>query len=118
MKTIATILLGLILLVPVWAKDQNVLTIHDLQLGCEAWARRDTPAETTLDILHSSETGGYIVGFTDATPDLDPPRTQVEVIDAVCKYIDLHPALWKLPRNTGLLVILHDLYRKPSKEPK
>jgi hypothetical protein len=52
----------------------------------------------------------------DATPGLDLPETHGELMDAVCKDIDLHPATWKAKTNVGLLVILHNLYGKPSKE--
>jgi hypothetical protein len=115
MKTIATILLGLILSVPVQASED---TVHDLHLGCEAWARIATPAENKHDVMLGASTHGYIAGFAAATPDLDLPATHGEVVDAVCKDIDLHPAMWKLPQATGLLVILHNLYGTPSKESK
>jgi len=118
MKTIAMILLGLILSVPVEASEE---TVHDLHLGCEAWARME--AHTYDDVVLGATTAGYIIGFVEATFPIaslshDLPKTNGEIVKAVCKDIDLHPAMWKHRKNVGLLVILRNLYGKPSKESK
>jgi hypothetical protein len=125
MKTIAMILLGLMLSAPVEAGEE---TIHDTHLGCEAWATIGIPAESGRDVVIGPGTGrdavrgagtfGFIAGFAAATPGLHLPKTHGETVDAVCRSIDLHPAMWKLPQTTGLSLILHDLYGEPSKESK
>jgi hypothetical protein len=123
MKTITTILFGLMLSVSAWAGAPHSLqTVHDLHLGCKAWTKMDTDSKPSVeyvnDVIDGFQTFGYITGFVDATPGLDLPHTAGEVLDAVCKDIDLHPALWKSRTDLGLLVIIHNLYGKPSKESK
>ena len=119
MKTIAMILLGLILSVPV---EASKLTVHDLHLGCEALARMGDLLNyqaMLADAIPGADTHGYIVGSAEATPGLHLPTMQDEVVDAVCKYIDLHPGMWTLPANTGLQVVFADLYYvKPKKGTK
>jgi hypothetical protein len=70
------------------------------------------PDQVTVTMLgNSSYLLGYIAGFTDATPDdLDLPKTQGELRAAVCKYIDLHPEIWKLKQGDGVRLALRALY--------
>jgi len=101
--------------------EASKLTLHDLHLGCEALARMGNLVSYQAmlgDAIPGAETHGYIAGYADATPGLHLLTMQDEVVDAVCKYVDLHPAMWKLPQGAGVLIILHDLYGKPSKGSK
>lgn len=123
MKTVATILLGLALCSPLLAQSEP--TVRDLHLGCEASQRVTAlPDKTTYtqqlvdDITKGSHAVGYIVGWVDAmnyenSPiTANAPQTTGETVDAVCKYIDLHPELWSRSRGRGLVLVLTALYGK------
>jgi hypothetical protein len=124
MKTIATILLGLALCSPVLA--QSSPTVRDLHLGCEAWHRVMLLPDKTQytqqlvdDVTNGSHAVGYIAGWMDAMTMEDAainahsPKTVGETVDAVCKYIDLHPELWTKERGPGLVIVVTALYAKP-----
>jgi hypothetical protein len=108
MKAITTTLLGLILCTPGWAVDMAKLQgIHE---GCELRARRQH-LHSPADWFEIGRTVGFITGFSEATPLVHPLPAQVEEnLDAVCKYIDLHPEIWSLWRQEGMKLVLTMLY--------
>jgi hypothetical protein len=114
MRTAAMILLGLVLHAPLWA--QQDVTMRDARADCGALARTKafqdnlTNNPTWLaDLGRSNFIAGYIEGFVDALPDIDPTKTS-QSVDAVCKYIDGHSEIWKLPRAKGLQIVVRTLY--------
>jgi hypothetical protein len=124
MKSIATILLGLVFCSLVSA--QSPPTMRDLHLGCEAWQRvMALPDKTKYtqqlvdDLTNGGHAVGYIAGWVDAmnyenSPITNnAPQTVGDTVDAVCKYIDLHPELWSKDRGRGLVIVLTALYGKP-----
>src|SRR5713226_3614853 len=108
MKATAMTLLGLMLCAPVWAIDMAKLQgIHE---GCELRAKRQH-IHSPADWFEIGRAVGYITGFSEATTLVHPlPENVEENLDAVCKYIDLHPEIWSLWRNEGLKLVLHTLY--------
>ena len=116
MKAVATILLGLTLCPSVWAIDMQ--TIHGIHQACE---QRPTGNQgehiiSTVEWYSVGVVDGYIEGYAEATSGLQGvPDTFGELHDAVCKYIDLHPEIWKLSRYKGMDLVLHTLYgRSPN----
>jgi hypothetical protein len=124
MKVVATTLLGLTLCVPAPAQDIVHKTIRDIHTGCGAWSRMMAVSKTSnapatqkdiADAIDGNATMGYISGFVEATPiestpGFDPPKTTGDAVDAVCKYIDLHPEIWRLSRAQGLTIVVRALY--------
>jgi hypothetical protein len=125
MKGVATNLLGLALLCSALSAQDTVhKTIRDLHTGCGAWSRMMALSKTSsapatqkdvADAIDGNATMGYISGFMEATaiegtPDSDLPKTAGDAVDAVCKYIDLHPEIWKLSRPQGLKIVVRALY--------
>ncbi len=114
MKAIATTLLGLMFCASVWAQPTitTITTTRDIHDICEARARRETSDEALIQ--HAYDSGyllGFVTGIAAATPTvLDLPETQGELKDAVCKYIDLHPEIWKLTQADGVNLALKALY--------
>jgi hypothetical protein len=108
MKIITTTLLVMTLCAPVWAVV-STKTIHGIHEGCELRSKQDLSG---ADAIVIGWIQGYIVGYEEATPSSlhGTPETQGEIVDAVCKYIDLHPEIWSLSRPEGLDRVLQALY--------
>ena len=92
-------------------------TTHDIQLGCEARARvLHTTDPSSDDLNRANFTLGFIQGFVDATiaagPNFDFPDSMDATTDAVCKYIDQHPEIWKLDRMRGMASTVMALYKR------
>jgi hypothetical protein len=112
-QVIAIVLLGLALCFPAFA--QNEETIADLHADCQS----------------SNEVKrAYAVGFISGVAFMANyvskgslekgslwPKTKGGIADAVCKYIDLHPAIWAEEATVGVLTAVNDLYL-PSKRDK
>jgi Ssp1 endopeptidase immunity protein Rap1a len=65
---------------------------------------------------------GYIAGVTDEMNDLanvgmdfDWPKTNGEVVDAVCQYFTLHPEQWSSDAASGVHLAATALYKKKGK---
>jgi len=108
------------LIAPAWGK-----TLRDIHLGCEARQRvmaqpgsANVTDQSVLDTIASAETIGYISGWVDAMASLDSevsansPTTVGETVDAVWKYVDLHPELWSKDRGRGIATVVTALYGK------
>jgi hypothetical protein len=107
MKSLATILLGFTLCSPCWA-EWNMHSIHE---GCELRSKIDTSKGLTpSDGFKAGLTSGYITGYAEATRLKHRAPTVGELLDAVCKYTDLHPEIWNLPPAEGLNTALDALY--------
>jgi len=44
------------------------------------------------------------------------PKTKGGIVDAVCKYIELHPEIWALEATVGVLTVVDDLYLPSRRE--
>jgi hypothetical protein len=108
------------LVAPAWGK-----TLRDIHLGCEARQRvmalpgsAKLTDQGVLDTIAGSETIGYISGWVDAMSSLDSeisansPNTVGGFVDAICKYVDLHPELWSKDRGRGIATVVTALYGK------
>jgi hypothetical protein len=65
---------------------------------------------------------GYIAGVTDEMNDLvnvgmdfDWPKTNGEIVDAVCQYFTLHPEQWSSDAASGVHEAATALYKKKGK---
>jgi hypothetical protein len=101
MRMAAVILLELVLCTQLIA--QQSATIRDARTDCGALARimasRDNVTNNPRwldDLGRSNFIAGYIEGFVDALPNMDSSKTG-QSVDEVCKYIEEHPEIWKLP---------------------
>ena len=108
---IATLLLGLGLCVP--AFGQNEETMADLHTDCQS---------------NSEVKRAYAIGFISGVAfmanyiskgslEKEPlwPKMKGGIVDAVCKYVDLHPEIWAQEATLGVLTVVDDLYL-PSRQ--
>jgi hypothetical protein len=65
---------------------------------------------------------GYIAGGTDEINDLagvgmdfDWPKTNGELVEAVCHYFTLHPEQWSWDAASGVHLAATAMYKKKSK---
>jgi Ssp1 endopeptidase immunity protein Rap1a len=65
---------------------------------------------------------GYIAGVTDEMNDLagvgmgfDWPKTNGELVDAVCQYFTLHPEQWSWDASSGVHLAATAMYKKKGK---
>jgi len=115
MRFLIAALLFATLSTPVMTRRE--VTIHDARSDCGALARtmaahsNETANPTWLDDFgRANFISGYIQGFVDAIPDVDHSKTSGSV-DEVCKYIQEHPEIQDLPRDQGMKVVVHAVYR-------
>ena len=102
----AALLFGLALLVP--AFGQNLQTVSELHAGCQS-----------SDVAIRAYAIGFISGVAFTANYMSKgtlekqalwPKTKGGIVDAVCKYIDLHPEIWAEEATLGVLGVVNDLY--------
>ena|SRR5579863_10563073 len=108
----AGVILVLILGLCVAALGQNEGTVGDLHTGChsENLAKR---AYAVGFVSGVALTANYM---SKGTLEKQPlwPKTKGQIVDAVCKYIDLHPEKWAEEASLGVLEAVNDLYLPSS----
>lgn len=113
-RAIAIVLLGLVLCIPALA--QNKETIADLHSDCRS----------NNEVKHA-----YVMGFISGVAFMANyvskgtlekqstwPRTKGVLVEAVCQYIHLHPAIWGEEATVGVLAAVNDLYLPSEREKK
>jgi len=113
-RAIAIFLLGLALCFPAFA--QNEETIADLNTDCQS----------NNEVKHAYAMG-FISGVAFMANNVSKgslekqatwPRTKGVLVDAVCQYIHLHPAIWAEEATVGVLTAVNDLYLPGRRERK
>jgi len=106
-----------------WAGSLTVRTLHNYCLelpDSRNAARGDLKSvAAATDAMYLQ---GYIAGVTDEMAslagvglDFDWPKTNGEVVDAVCQYIDLHPEQWSWEAASGVHLAAAAMYKKKGK---
>jgi hypothetical protein len=104
----------------------NVATVGQLHKKClelpdaENASRGDLKSvAAAVDTMYLQ---GYIAGVTDEMNGLvdvgmgfDWPKTNGEVVDAICQYFSLHPEQWSWEAASGVHLAATALYKKKSK---
>jgi hypothetical protein len=105
-RALAIVLFGLALCFPAFA--QNEETIADLHTDCQS----------NNEVKHA-----YAMGFISGVAfmanyaskgslekEATWPKKRVVLVDAVCQYIHLHPAIWAEEATVGVLTAVNNLY--------
>jgi hypothetical protein len=110
-SVIAVVLLGLALCFPAFGQSQE--TLDDIHADCQS-----------SDAVKRAYVIGFISGVAFMANYISKgnmekealwPKTKFGLVDAVCKYIDLHPAIWAEEATVGVLTVVDDLYL-PSRQ--
>lgn len=106
-----------------WAGPATVGNLHNhcLELpDAQNAARGDLKSlKAAVDAMYLR---GYIAGVTDEMNDLagvgmdfDWPKTNGELVDAVCQYFTLHPEQWSWDAASGVHLAAAAMYKKKSR---
>jgi hypothetical protein len=111
---IATILVGLALCFPAFAQDDG--TIDDLHTDCQS--SNEVKRAYAIGFISGVAFMANYVSKGSLEKQTLWPRTKGGIVDAVCKYIDLHPEIWAEEATVGVLTVVDDLYlpNKPAKK--
>ena len=113
-RAIAIVLLGLALCFPAIA--QNEETIAELHTDCQS-----------NDEVKRAYATGFISGVAFMANFVSKgslekqakwPRKKGVLVDAVCQYIHLHPAIWAEEATVGVLTAVNDLYLPSGRDEK
>jgi len=106
-----------------WAGPTTVRTLRNYCLelpNAKNAARGDLKGiAAATDTLYLQ---GYVAGVTDEMAslagvglDFDWPKTNGEIVDAVCQYFELHPEQWSWEGASGVHLAAAALYKKKGK---
>jgi hypothetical protein len=110
----AIVLLALALCAPAFA--QNEETIDDLHPDCQS--NNEVKRAYAMGFISGvAFTANYVSKGSLERKTLWP-KTKGGIVDAVCKYIDLHPEIWAAEATLGVLTVVNDLYlpNTPAKQ--
>jgi hypothetical protein len=106
-----------------WAGSMTVGTLHDYCLelpDAKNAARGDL--KSVAGGVHAIYLQGYIAGVTDEMAglagvglDFDWPKTNGEIVVAVCQYFALHPEQWSWEAASGVHLAAAAMYKKKGK---
>lgn len=106
-----------------WAEPLTVRTLHNycLELPDAKKAASGDP-KSIKAAVDSMYLQGYIAGVTDEMNDLagvgmdfDWPKTNGEIVDAVCQYFSLHPEQWTWEAAGGVHLAATAMYKRKNK---
>ena len=103
---IAAALLGVALCLP--ALGQNEETLADIRTDCQS--TNEVKRAYAIGLISGvAFMANYI---SKGSLEKEPlwPKTKGGIVDAVCKYIDLHPEIWAEEATVGVLTVVDDLY--------
>ncbi len=110
-SAIAMILLGTALCLP--AFGQNEETIADIHTDCQS--NNEAKRAYAMGFISGVAFMANYISKGALEKEALWPKTKGAIVDAVCKYIDLHPAIWAEEATVGVLTVVDDLYL-PSKQ--
>jgi hypothetical protein len=104
--TTAIVLLGLALCFPAFA--QNEETIDDLHTDCQS--KNEVKRAYAKGFISGVAFMANYISKGSLEKQTLWPRTKGGIVDAVCKYIDLHPEIWAEEATVGVLAAVDNLY--------
>jgi hypothetical protein len=112
-SAIAIVLLGMALCLP--ALGQNDETIADIHTDCQS--KNEAKRAYAMGFIFGVAFVVNYISKGSLEKEALWPRTKGGIVDAVFKYIDLHPALWAEEATIGVVTVVNDLYL-PSRQGK
>jgi len=112
-RAMAIFLLGLPLCVS--ASAQNQETIAELHTDCQS--SNEVKRAYAMGFISGVAFMANYVSKGSLEKQATWPKTKRVLVDAVCQYIHLHPAIWAEEATVGVLAAVSDLYL-PSRQEK
>jgi hypothetical protein len=113
-RSIATVLLGLALCFPAFA--QNGETIADLHIDCQS--NNEVKHAYAMGFVSGVAFMANYVSNGSLEKQATWPKTKGVLVDVVCQYIHLHPAMWAEEATVGVLAAVNDLYQPGRRDKK
>ena len=113
-RAIAIVLLGLAMRVPAFA--QNEETIADLHSDCQS--NNEVKHTYAMGFISGVAFTANYVSKGSLEKQVTWPKTKGVLVDTVCQYINLHPAIWAEEATVGVLTAVNDLYLPSGREKK
>ena len=95
---------------------QNEETVADLRTGCES--KNEVKRAYAVGFISGVAFMANYVSKGALENDVSWPKTKGAVVDAVCRYIELHPEIWAQEATVGVLKVVDDLYLPSRQEGK
>jgi hypothetical protein len=108
---IAIVLLGLALCLP--ALGQNEETTAGIHTDCQS--NNEVKRAYAVGFISGVAFMANYISNGKLEKEAVWPKTKGGIVDAVCKYIDLHPEMWAREATVGVLDAVSDLYL-PSRQ--
>jgi hypothetical protein len=105
-RAIAAVLFGLTLCFPAFA--QNEETIADLHADCQS--NNEVKHACAMGFVSGVAFMANYISKGSLEKQARWPKTKGVLVDAVCQYIHLHPAIWAEEATVGVLTAVNDLY--------
>jgi hypothetical protein len=127
MKTIGMFFMGVVFsLLGATQNAQAGVTVGQLHKKClelpDAKNAAGGDLKSVAAAMDTMYLQGYIAGVTDEMAglagvglDFDWPKTNGEVVDAVCQYFTLHPEQWSWDAASGVHLAAAAMYKKKGK---
>jgi hypothetical protein len=112
-SAIAIVLLGLAVSFP--AFGQNEETLADMRTDCQS--NNEAKRAYAMGFISGVAFMANYVSKGALEKEALWPQTKGAIVDAVCKYIELHPAIWPEEATVGVVTVVNDLYL-PSRHQK
>jgi hypothetical protein len=113
-SAIAIVLLVMALCLP--ALGQNEETIADVHTDCQS--KNEAKRAYAMGFITGVAFMANYVSKGSLEKEALWPKTKGGIVDAVCKYIDLHPAIWAEEATIGVVTVVNDLYLPNRQEKK
>lgn len=114
-RAIAIVLLGLGLALcsPVFAQNETTADIHN---DCQN--KNEVKHAYAMGFISGVAFMANYVSRGSLEKQANWPSTKRVLVDAVCQYIHLHPAIWAEEATVGVLTAVNDLYLPGGRDKK
>ncbi len=108
---IAIVLLAMALCLPAFGENEE--TLADIHTECQS--NNEVKRAYVMGFISGVAFMANYVSKGALEKEALWPKTRGGIVDAVCKYIDLHPELWAEEATLGVMTVVEDLYL-PSRQ--
>ena len=113
-QAIAIVLLGLVLCFPAFAQNQE--TVGDLHTDCQS--SNEVRHAYAMGFISSVAFMANYVSKGSLEKQAAWPKSKGVLVDAVCQYIHLHPAIWGQEATVGVVTAVNNLYLPMGRDKK
>jgi hypothetical protein len=111
---IAMFLLGLALCFPAFGENEE--TLADIHTECQS--NNEVKRAYVFGFIWGVANMANYVSKGALEKEALWPKTKGGIVDAVCKYIELHPEIWAEEATVGVLNVVEDLYLPTNRRNK